>query len=79
MHAIKPGPDRQKFLQKERGDIRRQIERMTQEANRMETNLAFFARSKGADTLKNEVEQKIQGLQKQIAVLTRRLKQIPNE
>ncbi|MFN5734924.1 MAG: DUF349 domain-containing protein, partial [Flavobacteriales bacterium] len=32
LHAIKPGPDRQKFLQKERGDIRRQIERMTQEA-----------------------------------------------
>ena len=79
LHAIKPGPDRQKFLQKERGDIRRQIERMTQEAIRMETNLAFFARSKGADTLKNEVEQKIEGLQKQIAVLTRRLKQIPNE
>ncbi|MFM7565673.1 MAG: DUF349 domain-containing protein [Flavobacteriales bacterium] len=79
IQSIKPGPERLKLLQKERGEIRKQIDRMAQEANRMETNLAFFARSKGADTLKKEVEQKIDGLQKQIAVLTRRLKQIPHE
>lgn len=79
IQAIKPGPDRLKLLQKERGEIRKQIERMSQEANRMETNLAFFAHSKGAEALKIDVEQKITALQKQISTLNRRLKQIPHE
>jgi len=45
----------------------------------METNLSFFARSKGADSLRSEVENKIKDMQQQVAKLKARLKQLPNE
>ena len=77
--SIQASPERNKLLQKERFDIRKQIERIEQEANRMETNLSFFARSKGADSLRNEVENKIKDMQQQVAKLKARLKQLPNE
>jgi hypothetical protein len=44
-----------------------------------ENNLGFFARSKGADALRKEVEQKIQHAQRSIDGLIRKLKMIPNE
>jgi hypothetical protein len=77
--SIQASPERNKLLQKERFDIRKQIERLEQEANRMETNLSFFARSKGADSLRNEVENKIKDMQQQVSKLKARLKQLPNE
>jgi hypothetical protein len=77
--SIQASPERNKLLQKERFDIRKQIERLEQEANRMETNLSFFARSKGADSLRNEVENKIKDMQQQVSKLKVRLKQLPNE
>ena len=77
--SIQASPERNKLLQKERFDIRKQIERIEQEANRMETNLSFFARSKGADSLRSEVENKIKDMQQQVAKLKARLKQLPNE
>ena len=77
--SIQASPERNKLLQKERFDIRKQIERIEQEANRMETNLSFFARSKGADSLRNEVENKIKDMQQQVSKLKTKLKQLPNE
>ncbi len=72
-------PDRVKQVQRERTELRKNIERLEQEINRMETNLAFFARSKGADSLRSEVAVKVQGIQEQISVLKQRLKLLPNE
>ena len=77
--SIQASPERNKLLQKERFDIRKQIERIEQEANRMETNLSFFARSKGADSLRNVVENKIKDMQQQVSKLKTKLKQLPNE
>ena len=58
---------------------RTQIERIEQEANRMETNLSFFARSKGADQLRLDVQKKVDAAQEKIKGLKARLKLIPNE
>ena len=72
-------PDRTKQIQRERTELRKNIERLEQEINRMETNLAFFARSKGADSLRAEVASKVQVIQGQIDVLKQRIKLLPNE
>lgn len=79
LESIQASPDRSKLLQKERFDIRKQIDRLEQEANRMETNLSFFARSKGAESLRAEVDKKINEIQQQVSKLKTRLKQLPNE
>jgi hypothetical protein len=45
----------------------------------METNLAFFARSKGADALRSEVAGKVKVIQEQITGFKQKLKLLPNE
>lgn len=72
-------PDREKQVQRERNEIRKQIERLEQEMHRMENNLAFFARSKGADALRAEVDQKIKSLKDQVENYKQQLKLLPNE
>jgi hypothetical protein len=72
-------PDRDKQVQRERNEIRKQVERLEQEMHRMENNLAFFARSKGADALRAEVEQKIKSLKDQVENYKQQLKLLPNE
>lgn len=76
---IVSSPDKARLLQKERTDLRKNIERLEQEINRMETNLAFFARSKGADALRSEVAGKVKVIQDQIKGLKLKLKLLPNE
>jgi hypothetical protein len=44
-----------------------------------ENNLGFFAKSKGADLLRKEVEGKINASKAKIDALIRKLKMIPNE
>jgi hypothetical protein len=41
--------------------------------------LSFFAKSKGADALRKEVDGKIQQIQQRIVVFKQKLKVIPNE
>lgn len=76
---IVSSPDKARLLQKERADLRKNIERLEQEINRMETNLAFFARSKGADALRSEVAAKVKVIQDQIMGFKQKLKLLPNE
>jgi hypothetical protein len=45
----------------------------------LENNLGFFAKSKGADQLKKEVEQKVAHANTKIETLKQKLKLIPNE
>jgi len=72
-------PDRAKLLQREKSEIRKQIEKIQQESNQMENNLAFFAKSKGADALRADVDKKVAQANREIEKLKNRLKLIPNE
>jgi len=71
--------NRADFIQKERSALRKQIDQLNAEAIQMETNLSFFSRSKGADNLRKEVDQKISVIQQKIEGLKRKLKSIPSE
>jgi len=79
LETINSSPDRSKLLLKERSDIKRQIDVLTSEMLQYENNLGFFAKSKGADVLRKEVEQKIDKSKEEILRLKTKLKLIPNE
>jgi hypothetical protein len=72
-------PDKQKLLQSERNDIRKQIDALQKEMLTLENNLGFFARSKGADQLRADVQKKIDATQEKIKGRRAKLKLIPNE
>jgi hypothetical protein len=77
--TVPSGSNRMDFIQKERSTLRKQIDQLNAEAIQMETNLSFFSRSKGADNLRKEVDQKVGVIQQKIEVLKRKLKAIPSE
>ena len=77
--SIPSGQNRTEFIQKERSSLRKQIDQLNAEVIQMETNLSFFSRSKGADNLRKEVDQKIGVIQQKIDALKRKLKAIPSE
>ena len=68
-----------KAYAREKAEIRQQIDKLRSEMLQLENNLGFFARSKGADALRKEVEGKIQAAGNKIEALKRKLKLIPNE
>jgi hypothetical protein len=59
-------PERQKLFTNEKNEIRKQMDALGKEIIQMENNLGFFARSKGADQLRKEVEGKVQVLQQRL-------------
>ena len=63
----------------EKFELRKQIDKLKGEIQQLENNLGFFAKSKGADALKKEVESKVNQANKRIETLKMRLKLIPNE
>ncbi len=69
----------EKAFSKERSDIRQQIETLKSDILKYENNLGYFAKSKGADELRKEVERKINASKNKIESLIRQLKMIPNE
>lgn len=79
LEGIMASPEKQKLLQVEKQDIRKQIDVLQKEINTLENNLGFFARSKGADQLRQEVNKKISLAQEKIQGLKAKLKLIPNE
>jgi len=72
-------PERAKLLARERADLRKQIEQLTKEIALLENNLGFFAKSKGADQLRLEVEKKVKFAQDKITTIKRKLSMLPNE
>ena len=72
-------PNRQKLLQTERQELRKQIDQLQREILTLENNLGFFARSKGADSLRQEVNKKIDTANNKIKGLKTKLRLIPNE
>ena len=77
--TFKASPNAERLLDKEKSDIRRQIDLIKQENIQFENNLGFFGRSKGADAMKKEFEVKIEKNTMRIEDLKRKLKLIPNE
>lgn len=72
-------PERGKLLNQERFELKKQIDSLNKEIIQMETNLSFFARSKGADQLRKDVEKKIDQSKEKITGLKRKLSSLPNE
>ena len=77
--TLPSGSNRADFIYKERSALRKQIDQLNAESIQMETNLSFFSRSKGADSLRKEVDQKIGVIQQKIEALKRKMKAIPSE
>jgi predicted RNase H-like nuclease (RuvC/YqgF family) len=68
-----------KLLQIEKNEIRKQIDGLNKEIMQLENNLGFFAKSKGADALRADVERKVKHAQERILNLKMKMKLIPNE
>lgn len=77
--TIKASPNAEKLLDKEKGDLRKQIEELKSTIIQYENNLGFFANSKGANALKADVEKKIASSKNKIEEIKRKLKLIPSE
>lgn len=79
LETLAGSPDAARLYSKEKAEIRHQIDHLKADILQFENNLGFFARSKGADALRKEVETKIAASQQKIETLKRKLKMIPNE
>jgi len=79
LEGLLASPDKQRLLQAERQELRKQIDLLQKDINTLENNLGFFARSKGADQLRQEVQKKVEAAQEKIKGLKAKLKLIPNE
>ena len=79
LEGLLASPDKQRLLQSERQEIRKQIDFLQKDIFTLENNLGFFARSKGADQLRLDVQKKVEAAQEKIKGLKAKLKLIPNE
>jgi len=79
IETMQASPERSRGLVNEKIEIRKQIDTLKKEINQLENNLGFFAKSKGADQLRKEVEQKVANTNTKIETLKQKLKLIPNE
>jgi predicted RNase H-like nuclease (RuvC/YqgF family) len=79
VETLLASPDRTKLLSQERFELKKQMDVLNKEIIQMETNLSFFARSKGAEQLRKDVEKKIEGTKEKINGLKRKLSSLPNE
>lgn len=79
LETLKASPNASKKLGELKYQLRKDIDKLKKEINLLENNLGFFANSKGANTLKQDVEKKIAKVNKEIEKIKQRLKLIPNE
>lgn len=79
LETLAGSPDAARAFSREKAEIRQQIDTLKSDILQLENNLGFFARSKGADELRKEVEGKINASKNKIEALIRKLKMIPNE
>jgi archaellum component FlaC len=79
LDTFQGSPNASKLLDKEKMDLRRQIELIKQDVTQYENNLGFFKNSKGANAMKEEVEKKIAQSKRKIEEITRKIKMIPSE
>jgi hypothetical protein len=79
LETLKASPNASKKLGELKYQLRKDIDKLKKEINLLENNLGFFTNSKGANTLKQDVEKKIAKANKEIEKIKERLKLIPNE
>lgn len=79
LNTLKGSGQADKLFDRERQQIRQQIDEVKQQIIQYENNLGFFSNSKGANSLKAEVERKIKNEKERIDALKSKLKLIPNE
>lgn len=77
IEMLKSSGNASKKFREMRSQLRRKMDKINKEIQVLENNLGFFG--KGAESMKNEVEKKIQRFQKEIDRLKKKLKLIPNE
>lgn len=76
LDTIKANPNADKLIGKEKHDIHDKINKLKAEILQYENNLGFFAKSKGADALRKEVESKINHAKNKIEELKTKLKML---
>lgn len=76
LDTLKGDPNSERALARERHDLHDKINRLKSDILQFENNLGFFAKSKGADLLKKEVEAKIAAAQRKIEELKTKIKMI---
>ncbi len=79
LETLKSSPNASDLFYKEKQAIRNTIDEVKNTIVQYENNLGFFANSKGANSLKEEVERKITKEKEKLAALKAKLKMIPNE
>jgi len=79
INTLKGSGNAAELFEKEKQIIRNEINTIKQEIIQFENNLGFFANSKGANALKDQVENNIKVEQDKLLALKARLKMIPNE
>ena len=79
LDTLKASPNSSRLLRDAKMDIRKEIEKIQKEIHQLENNLGFFANSKGAESLKKDVEKKVQRAQDKILSHRAKMKMIPNE
>jgi hypothetical protein len=73
LDTIKANPNADKLIGNEKREIHDKINKLKAEILQFENNLGFFAKSKGADSLRKEVESKINHTKRKIEELKRKL------
>lgn len=76
LDTLKANPNGDRMLARERADLFDKMHKLKADILQYENNLGFFARSKGADALRKEVESKIQAAQRKIEEIQRKIKQL---
>lgn len=79
IETMQASPNAHRLLNDVKFDIRKEIDKQNKEIAQLENNLGFFANSKGADSLKKEVEKKVNRAKEKIVELKAKLKLVPNE
>ncbi|WP_294677146.1 DUF349 domain-containing protein [uncultured Fluviicola sp.] len=76
LDTMKADPNAERALAREKYDLHDKINKLKSDILQFENNLGFFAKSKGADLLKKEVEGKIAAAQRKIDELKAKIKMI---
>jgi len=76
LDTMKGDPNAERAMAREKYDLHDKINRLKSDILQFENNLGFFAKSKGADLLKKDVEAKIASAQRKIEELKAKIKMI---
>lgn len=76
LDTMKADPNSDRALAREKYDLNDKINKLKSDILQFENNLGFFAKSKGADLLKKEVESKIAAAHRKIEELKSKIKMI---